>query len=122
MVNLKVLDEILNQKQQNNYPFFNLIKESENHFILELAVAGFKSDELMVETEGTSLVVSGELKGDVKPMEYLHKGISGRSFSKRFIIDENIILKNLKLENGIFSIYLKYIIPDKQNRKTFKLD
>jgi len=107
-----------NSRGNDNYPPHNVVKLDDTHFVVEVAVAGFKQDEIDVELKDGVLVVKGEKAKveDVKP-EYLHKGISARNFTRSFSLAENVEVRGATVENGILAVALELVIPEEKQPK-----
>lgn len=104
-------------KKIPNWPPYNVKKEDENHYVIEMAVAGFGSSDLDLTLDGGNLVIRGEIKPDPSAT-YLHKGIAERAFQQVFPLAESIVVKNASLVNGMLKVWLEHIIPeDKKPRK-----
>jgi molecular chaperone IbpA len=104
---------------KDNYPPHNIVQLDETHFVIEVAVAGFKESEVDVELKDNLLTVKGErAKEEDKPeVEYLHKGISTRNFTRTFPLAENVEVRAATVENGILAIALERIIPEEKKAK-----
>lgn len=104
---------------KDNYPPHNIVQLDETHFVIEVAVAGFKESEVDVELKDNLLTVKGEqVKDEDKPeVEYLHKGISTRNFTRTFPLAENVEVRAATVENGILAIALERIIPEEKKAK-----
>ena len=115
-----LFDDILRtaNSQTSNYPPYNIVKYSENRFGIELAVAGFKEGDINVTLEKNLLTVEGdqavELNSDV---EYLHRGISARSFSRAFTLADHVEVVNASVQDGILRIVLERQIPEELQPK-----
>jgi molecular chaperone IbpA len=101
--------ETFNRAQ--SYPPYNIIKKNEREYVIEIAVAGFKNDELDITAEGNKLNVSGKVKTE-QLGEYLHKGIANRDFSHDFTLSETVVVRSADIENGLLLIQLENIIPE----------
>jgi molecular chaperone IbpA len=102
------------QGQQENYPPFDLIKEGENEYRIELAVAGFKPDELDITAQQNVLIVTGrknEESGE-KGSDYIYRGIATRSFERRFALADHIQVRGADIKDGLLSIELVREIPE----------
>jgi len=99
-----------------NYPPYNIIKESETIYKIEVAVAGFEESELDVETVDNELVIKGN-KAIEANGEYLHQGIAGRDFVRTFALFENVEVKGADVKNGILTVTLEHIIPESAKPK-----
>jgi molecular chaperone IbpA len=113
------LDRMFNHlgslNQDVNYPPYNLVKLDENTFSLELALAGFKEDEVKVYTEQSQLVVEAA-KADADKREYVHRGLAARSFTRTWTLSEDVEVKEVKFEHGVLSVSLVRIIPETHKR------
>lgn len=85
------------------YPKYNLIKNEDGSFILEIAVAGFRKEDLNVEQKNNTLFIEG--KGSHELRNYLHKGISTKPFKLIFPLSINWKLKKASLVEGLLSFY-----------------
>ena len=104
---------------KDNYPPHNIVQLDDTHFVIEVAVAGFKETEVDVELKDNLLTVKGErAKEEDKPeVEYLHKGISTRNFTRTFPLAENVEVRAATVENGILAIALERVVPDEKKAK-----
>jgi molecular chaperone IbpA len=94
-----------------NYPPFDLIKEDENRFRIEMAVAGFRNEELEITSQQNQLVVRGQ-KSDEDGSNYVHRGIANRSFERRFALADHIQVRGAELKDGMLAIELVREIPE----------
>jgi molecular chaperone IbpA len=104
---------------QENYPPFDLIKIGENEYRIELAVAGFKPDELDITAQQNVLIVSGrknEESGE-KGSDYIYRGIATRSFERRFALADHIQVKAADMKDGLLAIDLVREIPEAMKPK-----
>lgn len=102
------------QNQQENYPPFDLIKEGDNQFRIELAVAGFRPDEIDVTAQQNVLIVSGRKneESEQRDSDYVYRGIANRSFERRFALADHIQVRGAGLKDGLLSIELVREIPE----------
>jgi molecular chaperone IbpA len=102
----------------SNYPPYNIIKESETIWKIEVAVAGFDESELDVEIVNNELVVTGAVNKENKvEAQYLHQGIAGRDFERTFALAENVEVKGASVKNGILTVTLEHIVPESAKPK-----
>jgi molecular chaperone IbpA len=101
-----------------NYPPYNVRKINDDHYVIEMAVAGFGKQNLDIELKGDTLSVTGALEADTG--EFIHKGIANRAFNRRFTIADGVEVKSSELINGMLKIYLERFIPE--NKKAKKID
>ena len=108
---------------QENYPPFDLIKLGENDYRIELAVAGFKSDEIDITAQQNVLIVSGR-KGEEtehKGNDYIYRGIANRSFERRFALADHIQVRGADMKDGLLAIELKREIPEAMKPKKINI-
>ena len=103
----------------SSFPPVNIIKTGDYTFNVELAVAGYKRDEIEITAERNSLRVTGK-KSEKDEREYLAKGIAGRSFSRQFVLSDTVVVQGAELADGILSVQLENVIPEEQ--KPRKID
>jgi molecular chaperone IbpA len=119
-----IFDEINRiSTQRDNYPPYNVIKHSDDNFVIELAVAGFNEGDIAITLEKQLLTVKGEQVQDLdaKESEYLHRGISARNFVRTFTLADYVEVVTAKVENGILKIDLERKVPDEQKPKTIQI-
>lgn len=108
-----------NGRSTDNYPPHNVIQLDETHYVIEIAVSGFAEEELNIELQDNVLNVTGEkIREEAAPkVEYLHKGIGTRNFTRNFSLAENVQVCGATVKNGILAVALERIIPDEQKPK-----
>jgi molecular chaperone IbpA len=102
--------EALEKVVTTTYPPHNIVKEDDNNYIVELAVAGFKEDEIEIEIVKNELVIRGNKTAE-DSRSFLHRGIATRSFKKIVHLVDTIKVKGARLDNGILSVELENVIP-----------
>lgn len=122
-----VFDEILrvNERQANtSYPPYNIISVDEDHFTIELAVAGFREGEIEIQMEKGQLSISGKQADEATAgtTKYLVHGISSRSFERIFTLAEYVIVKEASMANGILSVNLERKVPESAKPKLIKIN
>ena len=97
-----------------NYPPFDLIKTGENDYRIDLAVAGFKADEIDITAQQNVLIVSGRKneESDDERSDYIYRGIATRAFERRFALADHIQVRGADMKDGLLSIELKREIPE----------
>ena len=102
------------QGSQENYPPFDLIKKGDNDYCIQLAVAGFTSDEIDITSQQNQLIVSGRKsdESDQKGGDFIYRGIANRSFERRFALADHVQVKSADLKDGLLSIELVREIPE----------
>lgn len=106
-----------------SYPPHNIIKISENEFQIEVAVAGFKRDEISIEEHQSELLIKGNKVSESKSetIDYQYRGIAGRSFSKSFRIAEYFEVSKAELADGILTITFVKNVPDEVKPKSIAI-
>ena len=109
-----VFDSVFNLNESNNsYPPYNIVK-SDNSYTISLAIAGFSKDEIDISIQENELVVKGAIKNNQENIEFLHKGIAGRNFERKFRLADTIKVTDANYENGLLHIFLEREIPEHQ--------
>ena len=103
------LNEMATRKEPN-YPAYNIAKDDDEHYRIELALAGFSRNEISIQTEKGILTVAAN-KGEDNA-NYLHQGIAKRAFSKAFRLAEYIKVDDAQFTDGILTIFLRREIPE----------
>lgn len=110
------LIDAASQTLENNssYPPYNVAQISEDAYRIELAVAGFSTDELDIESHENVLTVKGTKtpSADNDETQYLHRGIAERGFERRFQLADHVFVTGADLKNGLLVITLKRELPE----------
>jgi HSP20 family molecular chaperone IbpA len=102
---------------QSNYPPYNLVELSNVEYRLELALAGFKKEEINVYTQDSKLFVEGRREDTEPPAEYLHRGMAQRSFTRTWNLSDQTEVRSVTFEDGLLSVILGKVVPDHHQRK-----
>ena len=105
------------------YPPYNIVKRDTDLYRVTLAVAGFAEADLHIELHNNQLTVTGntEKSASAEPVEYLHKGIAGRSFERRFQLADHIKVVGAGLENGLLHVELERDVPEALRPRTIPI-
>jgi molecular chaperone IbpA len=99
--------------QGDNYPPFNIERMAENSYLVTIAVAGFKPDELDITAQQNLLVVAGQKKTDGNDnRDFLHVGIANRNFERHFQLADHVFVKGADVSDGLLTIELERQVPD----------
>ena len=101
--------------QDTGYPPYNIETTGENAYRIEIAVAGFASDELNIEVKENLLTVTGRKTANddaATQKTYLHRGLAERDFERRFQLADYVVVNDANLVNGLLSISLKRELPE----------
>ena len=107
--------------KSSQYPPHNIVKVDDKTYHIELAVAGYSMEDLLVELNGTLLSISGE-KPKIDESLYIHKGISSKKFIKEFTLAKDVVVADATLDNGLLIISLDRIIPEVTKCKTIPIN
>ena len=117
------MDDYLNQfwdsTTTSNYPPYNLIQLNNHESKLEIALAGFKKDELQVYTEFGKLYVKGRKEESEDDGTFVHKGLAQRSFKRVWTVSDDTKVGSVKFEDGLLTVQLKKIVPEHHARKSY---
>ena len=105
----------------NGYPPYNIVQVDEDEYMISLAVAGFGMDNLEITKDGNTLTVEGTSPKGEETVNYLHKGIAGRSFRREFTLADHVEVESAGLELGMLNIYLKREVPEELQPKKISI-
>jgi len=112
----KMLDHYASKSE---YPPYNIERVSEDKYTLELAVAGFKKEDIDISIEKNTLKIEGE--SAKKDADYIHKGLASRKFTRAFHLNKYMEVDTAKMEDGILKVYLVRNVPDEEKPKHIKI-
>lgn len=109
-----LLESAARTSQENGWPPYNIETTGENAYRIEIAVAGFKPDELNIEVKENLLTVTGRktANDDADGRNFLHRGLAERDFERRFQLADYVVVKTADLVNGLLSIDLERELPE----------
>ena len=118
------MDEYLNRfwdgvDTTSNYPPYNIIEINNVESRLEVALAGFKKDELKVFTEFGKLHVEGSKEKQEDDRTFRHRGVAARSFSRVWSLSDDTEIRGVEFTDGLLVVELGKIVPDHHARKDF---
>ena len=113
------LDRFFNESPQSNYPPYNLIQVNNHESKLEIALAGFKKDELKVFTEFGKLYIEGKKEESENVGEFVHQGLAQRSFQRVWTVTDDTEIGSVEFVDGLLTVELKKIVPDHHARKEY---
>jgi molecular chaperone IbpA len=102
-----------------NYPPYNLVQINNVESRLELALAGFKKEEVHVYTEYGKLFVEGQKEDKESDTHYVHKGLANRSFKRMWTLSDDTEVREVKFEDGLLTIKLGKIVPEHHARRDY---
>ena len=117
------MDDYLNRfwddTTTSNYPPYNLIQLNNHESKLEIALAGFKKDELKVYTEFGKLYVEGKKEESEVDGEFIHKGLAQRNFQRVWTVTDDTKVGSVSFEDGLLTVELNKIVPEHHARKEY---
>jgi len=105
-----------------SYPPYNIEKLGDDDYRITMAVAGFGEGDLDITTHDHTLIISGKANRDEGQVQYLHRGIAGRSFERRFELADFIRVEGAALANGLLHVDLKREVPEQMKPRTIKIE
>ena len=113
-------DYASHQTQSTSFPPYNIRKDGDFNFVIELALAGLSKDDLEVQVaDGTLTVRSIDKKEDEG--ELLHRGISFRKFTRSWTLADDVVVNDAKMENGMLLIHLEHVVPEEKKPRLIKI-
>ena len=103
----------------SNYPPYNIIEINNVESRLEVALAGFKKDELKVFTEFGKLHVQGSKEEQKDDRTFRHRGVAARSFSRVWSLSDDTEIRGVEFSDGLLVVKLGKIVPDHHARKEY---
>tara|TARA_B100000212_G_C26922363_1_gene342553 strand:- start:31 stop:444 length:414 start_codon:yes stop_codon:yes gene_type:complete len=108
--------DVLTDSHAVNYPPYNIIKVNDTTQQLEIALAGFKREEIEVAVERNVLTVATHRSEDDK-REYTHRGLASRTFARNWQLSDDAVVENVKYEDGLLTLDVRKEVPEAQKRK-----
>lgn len=105
-----------------SYPPYNIEKLGEDDYRITMAVAGFAEADLDITVHDHSLIITGKSHRDEGQVQYLHRGIAGRSFERRFELADFIRVEGASLVNGLLHVGLKREVPEQMKPRTVRIE
>jgi molecular chaperone IbpA len=103
------------------YPPYNVVKLDDDRYELQLAIAGFDYDDLDISRKLGVLTIAGNKDTD-DDKNYLHKGISARSFKREFTLMDTIEIHGADLNAGILTVHLENVIPEEKKAQKIEIN
>lgn len=117
-----LLDSAAAQDSAAGYPPYNIERTDENAYRIDIAVAGFRPDELTIEVKENLLTVTGRKAANDDNRRFLHRGLAERNFERRFQLADYVIVTDADLADGLLSISLKRELPEALKPRTIAIN
>lgn len=96
-----------------SYPPYNIERLGENTYRISLAVAGFASPDISIEVKEQMLTIKGEKSPETGERAFLHRGIAGRSFERRFQLADHVEVSGADMQDGLLHVDLARNVPER---------
>lgn len=118
---LDLFDDTVGQSG-SSYPPYNLIKVSDDDFAVEVALAGFSIDDIEITQNGSKLIIEGN-RPDIRDdeIEYLHRGISSRGFTREFVLAEHVSVVEAEMQDGVLLVKLHRELPEEMKPRQIEI-
>ena len=117
----RLQDHYALHQTNTGFPPYNIRKDGEYNFVIELALAGLSKEDLEVKVADQTLTVRSVEKKQEDDGELLHRGISYRKFSRSWTLAEDVIVNDAKMANGMLTVHLERVVPDEKKPRTIKI-
>lgn len=107
-----LLDAAAASDSASGYPPYNIETTGENTYRIEIAVAGFKPEDLTIEAKENVLTVQGSKAANDETRHFLHRGLAERNFERRFQLADHVLVTDAQLTDGLLAISLKRELPE----------
>ena len=104
------------------FPPYNIRKDGENHFVIEMALAGFNKKDIEVEVEDGTLSIRSVKEDTSEANSEIYRGIAYRKFVRKFTLSEAVVVNGAALENGMLTIDLERVIPEEKKPRTITVN
>jgi len=104
-------------KNSQGYPPYNIRKDGDTKYFIEMAVAGFSEEDLEVELKEGILSVQSKPLNEEDETTYVHRGIAKRTFERNFTLSDDVIVKGCGLINGMLTVELEKVIPEEKKSR-----
>jgi len=111
------MDRVFENSKTTSYPPYNIVKLSDDEFMISVAVAGFNMSDLDITLEKNVLTIQGTSPDTKDEVDYLHKGIGSRNFTREFTLADYIEVESASLELGMLNVHLKRLVPEEMQPK-----
>jgi len=116
----RIFDDYSRISSTSGFPPYNIKKEDNDEYTIEIAIAGFSKEDLEAELKEGILTVRS--KTDKEEGEYLHRGIAKRGFSRSFTLSDGMVVSGADLVNGMLTISLKKIVPEEKKPRLIEIN
>ena len=109
-----------NNVTSTGFPPYNIRKEGDYNYVIEMALAGFGKDDIEIEVVNNTLSVRS-IKENDKVEDSIYRGISFRKFNRKFTLADDVVVNDAKLENGMLTIVIERVIPEEKKPRMISI-
>ena len=109
-----------NNVSSTGFPPYNMRKEGDYNYVIEMALAGFGKDDIEIEVVNNTLSVRS-IKENDKVEDSIYRGISFRKFNRKFTLADDVVVNDAKLENGMLTIVIERVIPEEKKPRMISI-
>ena len=110
-----------NNATSTGYPPYNIRKEGDYNYVIEMALAGFAREDLEIEVADGVLTIRSVKEKSDDDVSNIYRGISYRKFVRKFTIADDIVVNGAKMENGMLSVDLERIVPEEKKHRLIEV-
>lgn len=110
-----LIEQASRNEKQSSYPPYNIELIADDQYRITMAIAGFSEEDLEIESENNSLVITGTKSAeanDKATRKFIHQGIADRNFERKFQLGEHVKVVGAFMKNGLLHIDLQREIPE----------
>ena len=111
-----------NNATSTGFPPYNIRKEGDYNYVIEMALAGFGKEDIEVEIKAGTLTVRSMKESDEEKPSLVHRGIAFRKFERKFTLADDIVVKDASLRNGMLTIELERIVPEEKKPRLIAIN
>jgi molecular chaperone IbpA len=110
-----------NNQQSHGFPPYNIRKDGDFNYVIEMALAGFGKKDIEIEVSDGTLAVRSIKENEADNEDQIYRGISYRKFDRKFTLSEDIVVNGATLENGMLTINLERIVPEEKKPRLIEV-
>ena len=114
------LNRYVDNQQAQGFPPYNIRKEGDYNYVIEMALAGFGKEDIQVEIVENTLSIRS-VKENSEDDETQYRGISFRRFERKFTLSDDLVVNNANLENGMLYIDIERIVPEEKKPRLIEV-
>lgn len=116
----RLINRVSTIPSSNGFPPYNVVKEDDETWTVEMAVAGFSKEEIEITEQDGTLKIEGS-KDDESKSEYVHRGIAARKFTRSFALGEYMYVDSAELRDGMLYVTVKLELPAEKKPKSIRI-